>query len=821
MILHHLPSLIWLFTAATGRHPSTKIPTTTKALALDDAVDFLPPANFRTGGACQESHVIFVDVENLRGKSGFSLSHSDVMTSLTQWSRVCGLAGRLILVVDHGSDASSLWLPDEEYAVVFAGGSQKADDVLALDLVPFFSELPQVTVVTADHDLLQRCRRASGVKQRLHILPPAQLLEDLQSILETMPIVADNEEVDDTELSGDTTRDEAQETTSRLLDYEIKLGAQLLEAEALLRSKRGAASNNKRRGKLKLKAQNLREKLYKARQDGGSMIDRVTDILAHGTKSPSLQTLPVRDQNALLSRWEKIRRSSGRRREQTGDRIILAEQLRRQLLEKSETPSNPTNEATEATVTMPPGKAFVLRHKELMSFVLPKMPGTVLEDDGREVAAAPLNLVVISDTHGMEDDLPLPDGQELLPEGDVLLHLGDFAIDNGPIQEYLQRFDTWLAKQPHRIKIVLRGNHDPKHLAFPISGATVLTQPKSVRIGGYLFYFVPFSRSLTPRAMPRSCDVIVSHVPPRGILDHHYMGGRPVGCAVIRRGVERMKGGPPLLWLCGHIHEGRGSMKHSFVNGNNRETLVINAANANSGRAEFLEHGPVVVNLECNVETGGNKKAQILQMEGQYEYINRTTKSFFEMSDEGGELLLAVDLGLRTGLSLYNDMGKLIRYENFQFDSADDLKNAASRILHEWEADASSSSGSQTWAITRIAIEGGDPPLREAWHQAANGKQALLYVKPEEWRADLLTGKEKLNGENAKAASRLIARQIVADYGDAVLELHDGKFQTDMAESVLLGLHVARRLGWVPAKDPPVRRYTNGGVIVPEKAPRL
>jgi hypothetical protein len=65
---------------------------------------------------------------------------------------------------------------------------------------------------------------------------------------------------------------------------------------------------------------------------------------------------------------------------------------------------------------------------------------------------------------------------------------------------------------------------------------------------------------------------------------------------VIRRGVERMKGGPPLMWICVHIHEGQD----------------------------------------------------------QYEYINPNTKSFFEMSDKGGELLLAVDLGLRTGVSLYS-----------------------------------------------------------------------------------------------------------------------------------------------------------------------
>jgi hypothetical protein len=84
-----------------------------------------------------------------------------------------------------------------------------------------------------------------------------------------------------------------------------------------------------------------------------------------------------------------------------------------------------------------------------LSFILTEMYVAMLEVAGREVAAAPLKLVFISYTHGMEDDLPLPGGQELLPEGDVLIHLGDFAIDSGPVQQYQQRYDTWLSKQPY------------------------------------------------------------------------------------------------------------------------------------------------------------------------------------------------------------------------------------------------------------------------------------------------------------------------------------------------------------------------------------
>lgn len=46
----------------------------------------------------------------------------------------------------------------------------------------------------------------------------------------------------------------------------------------------------------------------------------------------------------------------------------------------------------------------------------------------------------------------------------------------------------------------------------------------------------------------------------------------------------------------GHIHEGRGSEKVSFGL-SSRETLVVNAANANSGRANSIRHGPVVIDF--------------------------------------------------------------------------------------------------------------------------------------------------------------------------------------------------------------------------------
>ena len=55
--------------------------------------------------------------------------------------------------------------------------------------------------------------------------------------------------------------------------------------------------------------------------------------------------------------------------------------------------------------------------------------------------------------------------------------------------------------------------------------------------------------------------------------------------------------------MCGHIHESRGILSHQFQpDGANEDeceaTIVINASNANSGRANRIVSGAVVVEVE-------------------------------------------------------------------------------------------------------------------------------------------------------------------------------------------------------------------------------
>ena len=168
-----------------------------------------------------------------------------------------------------------------------------------------------------------------------------------------------------------------------------------------------------------------------------------------------------------------------------------------------------------------------------------------------------IRIVCVSDTHGFEGQLPP------VPPGDLLIHCGDFAPDGGSSVRLraVEAFDQWLAAQPHKVKLVVRGNHDPRSAAFPASGATYICKPTSVRVGSLVVHSVPFTRGRLREPIP-PCDVLATHSPPKGVLDLCYSGGHG-GCRFLRSAVEDAIV-RPRLWLCGHIHEGRGHLSDAF-----------------------------------------------------------------------------------------------------------------------------------------------------------------------------------------------------------------------------------------------------------------
>ena len=158
-------------------------------------------------------------------------------------------------------------------------------------------------------------------------MSPDLLLSDLEKIMDAYP---------STDVDGghgerdDSDEDEATDEPSGLVnEYELKLGGELLEIEALLRQRAGI--DNKRRKKLREKGQKLWQKLHSL---SPSMLDRVVDVLKNGRRCDSVLELSRSERIAFLARWDKAQRSR-RRKETTQDRIVLAEQLRLELEEQS------------------------------------------------------------------------------------------------------------------------------------------------------------------------------------------------------------------------------------------------------------------------------------------------------------------------------------------------------------------------------------------------------------------------------------------------------------------------------------------------------
>lgn len=175
-------------------------------------------------------------------------------------------------------------------------------------------------------------------------------------------------------------------------------------------------------------------------------------------------------------------------------------------------------------------------------------------------------LVLLSDTHGHHPRLRVPDG-------DVLVHAGDFCSSGKEAQA--RSFARWLAKQPHPHKVVVAGNHD-RCLEIDIGlgdqlfeGATYLLD-REATVAGLRFYGSPWQPEFLSwafnlprgeplravwRKIPAGIDVLVTHGPPFGVLDRTY-GGQWVGCEELRTAVDRVQ---PRLHVFGHIHEGAGT----------------------------------------------------------------------------------------------------------------------------------------------------------------------------------------------------------------------------------------------------------------------
>ncbi|HUB28288.1 MAG TPA: metallophosphatase domain-containing protein [Terracidiphilus sp.] len=213
-----------------------------------------------------------------------------------------------------------------------------------------------------------------------------------------------------------------------------------------------------------------------------------------------------------------------------------------------------------------------------------------------------MRIVAISDTHGHHDEV------SDLPEGDILLHAGDF-MNAGYHPAEISSFNRWMGKQHFAHRIVIAGNHDRFFEDSPSLARAFLTnaiylENSGVTVDGISFWGSPYTPEfmnwafMYPRGpgaarywehIPNDLDVLITHGPPYGILDQVEPGGERLGCEELLKAVLEKK---PKVHVFGHIHGGVGT----FDNGTTR---FINAAYLNERYRPSTPAGKVhVIDLE-------------------------------------------------------------------------------------------------------------------------------------------------------------------------------------------------------------------------------
>jgi Icc-related predicted phosphoesterase len=180
-----------------------------------------------------------------------------------------------------------------------------------------------------------------------------------------------------------------------------------------------------------------------------------------------------------------------------------------------------------------------------------------------------MKITAISDTHGNHSQVEIP-------EGDIIVHCGDFAGKSN-LDEVVD-FCDWFTGLNFRHRILVAGNHDryvkkreTEFLKIAADRNIIYLENRSVRIQNYNFYGSPYSKKFAPGSaflytdepearklwnlIPKETDILITHGPPLGYGDYSTEEKKHAGCPFLLEKVKEIK---PLLHIFGHIHTGFG-----------------------------------------------------------------------------------------------------------------------------------------------------------------------------------------------------------------------------------------------------------------------
>eukprot|EP01084_Bolivina_argentea_P313024 542017_1 len=192
-----------------------------------------------------------------------------------------------------------------------------------------------------------------------------------------------------------------------------------------------------------------------------------------------------------------------------------------------------------------------------------------------------IRLICISDTHNGYDALT----QQLIElyesENDIFIHAGDMT-DRGSIDE-LNKINDWFGKLPYKHIITISGNMDGigldkgnvdgykvftnaiylEHEYFEIKdiGLKLFATPYTPKFVGGFQLMTDVEAAIKWKDIPSNIDVLISHGPPKSILDSTSRGDS-IGDKVLSKELERIQ---PKAMIYGHVHASYGYQENNGI----------------------------------------------------------------------------------------------------------------------------------------------------------------------------------------------------------------------------------------------------------------
>lgn len=211
-----------------------------------------------------------------------------------------------------------------------------------------------------------------------------------------------------------------------------------------------------------------------------------------------------------------------------------------------------------------------------------------------------MKIWAISDTHAHELMLNPPDVDVVCFAGDAS-NSGIFYLNEPEVRNFMH----WMANLPIKHKIFVAGNHDTsveKRYITPADfhnmGITYL-ENQATTIENVKFWGSPITPTFgvdwafnKDRAkihkvwdnIPLDTDVLITHGPPKGILDVSYDRTGKLehcGCSNLRKKVEEVK---PTYHIFGHIHNMKGITNQGTFCDADTKIKYVNASIVEDGR---------------------------------------------------------------------------------------------------------------------------------------------------------------------------------------------------------------------------------------------